>query len=187
MDDSPHEVSRLLQNLEQGDREAFADLLPLVYDELHRLAQAYMSREQHGHTLQTTALLHEAYLRLAQQEDKRWQNRAHFYATAATVMRHVLVDHARARQRDKRGGQALQVSLGAAADKSEEQGWELLALNDALQTLAKMDVQQARVVELRFFGGLTMEEIAEALSISLSTVEREWRLARAWLKRELRR
>lgn len=186
MNDSSFEVTQLLAAAAQGDEAAFNELLPLVYDELHRQAQSYMARQPHGATLQATALVHEAYLRLAQQADKAWENRVHFFAVAATAMRHVLVDHARARQRDKRGGGALQLSLSAAANQADEQVWELLALDDALKTLATLDPQQSRLVELRFFGGLTMEETAAALNLSLSTAEREWRLARAWLRLQLK-
>jgi RNA polymerase sigma-70 factor, ECF subfamily len=187
MDSSFSEVTQLLAAVRQGDRTAFEQLLPLVYDELHHIASRHMARQQPGHTLQTTALIHEAYLRLLDQEEKRWENRTHFFAVAATVMRHILVDHARARQRDKRGGDVLKVSLHEAAAQSDERALGIIALNDSLQTLAAFDQQQARIVELRFFGGLTMEEIAEALSLSLSTVEREWRTARAWLGQQLRK
>src|SRR6185369_15679335 len=187
MNSSSSEVTQLLDAMRQGDQVAFEKLLPLVYDELHRIAGRYMARQQHGHTLQTTGLIHEAYLRMANQEEKRWENRAHFFAVAATVMRHILVDHARARQRDKRGGDALKVSLDEAIAKADDRALEITALDDALKTLATFDQQQSRIVELRFFGGLTMEEIAEAIGISLSTVEREWRAARAWLGRQLKK
>ena len=187
MDDSTSsDVTRLLSSIRQGDQAAFDELLPLVYDELHRIAARYMARQKHKNTLQTTGLIHEAYLRLAHQEEKDWQDRAHFLAVAATAMRHILVDQARVRQRDKRGGDALQVSLAEADGRADQQAHEITALDDALKTLALLDSQQSRIVELRFFGGLTMEEIAEALHISLSTVEREWRSARAWLGREQR-
>lgn len=181
------DVSQLLDAVNQGDQAAFDQLLPLVYDELHRIAGRYMARQHHGQTLQTTGLIHEAYLRLANQEEKRWQNRAHFFAVAATAMRQILVDQARSRQRDKRGGDALQVSLGEAEARADTRAMEVATLDDALKTLATFDPQQSRIVELRFFGGLTMEEITEVLNVSLSTVEREWRTARAWLSRELRR
>lgn len=184
---SSSDVTHLLAAVRAGDQSAFEQLLPVVYNELRQIAGRYMARQRDGHTLQTTALINEAYLRLANQEEKRWENRAHFFAVAATVMRHILVDHARAHQRDKRGGGALQVSLGEAEAKASEQALEITALDEALNTLATLDQQQSRVVELRFFGGLTMEEIAEVLDISLSTVEREWRSARAWLSRELKR
>ena len=184
--DSPSSgVTQLLDAMRQGDQAAFEQLLPLVYDELHRIAGRHMARQHHNHTLQTTGLIHEVYLRLVNQEEKRWENRAHFYAVAATVMRHILVDHARARQRDKRGGDALKVSLDEAAAKADERALEITALDEALKTLATFDQQQSCIVELRFFGGLTMEEIAEAMGTSLSTVEREWRAARAWLGRQL--
>lgn len=187
MNSSSSDVTGLLHELQQGDQDAFERLLPLVYDELHRIAARYMARQQGGHTLQATALLHEAYLRMVNQEEKQWQNRAHFFAVAATAMRHILVDHARARNRDKRGGDALKVSLDEALGKANDQALEIAALDDALTHLATFDPQQSRIVELRFFGGLTMEEIAEVLSVSLSTVEREWRMARAWLGNELKR
>jgi RNA polymerase sigma factor (TIGR02999 family) len=181
------DVTQLLDAMKQGDQAAFEQLLPLVYDELHRIAGRHMARQHHNHTLQTTGLIHEVYLRLVNQEEKRWENRAHFFAVAATVMRHILVDHARARQRDKRGGDALKVSLDEAAAKADERALEITALDEALKTLATFDQQQSCIVELRFFGGLTMEEIAEAMGTSLSTVEREWRAARAWLGRQLRK
>lgn len=187
MNSPPSDVTQLLDAMRQGDRAAFEQLLPLVYDELHRIAGRHMARQQRDHTLQTTGLVHEAYLRMADQPEKQWENRVHFFAVAATVMRHILVDHARARQRDKRGGDALKVSLDEAAAKSDERTLEITALDDALKTLAAFDPQQSRIVELRFFGGLTMEEIAEALGVSLSTVEREWRSARAWLGRQLKK
>lgn len=186
MDSSPSGVTQLMEAMKQGDQAAFGELLPLVYDELHRIAARQMARQQRGHTLQTTGLIHEAYLRMANQEEKRWESRAHFFAVAATVMRHILVDHARARHRDKRGGDALKVTLGEVAAKADERALEITALDDALKTMAAFDPQQSRIVELRFFGGLTMEEIAEATGVSLSTVEREWRAARAWLGRQLK-
>lgn len=187
MNSSSSDVTKLLEAVRQGDGAAFEQLLPMVYDELHHIAGRYMARQQHGHTLQTTGLIHEAYLRMANQEEKRWECRAHFFAVAATVMRHILVDHARARRRDKRGGDALKVSLDEALAKADERAMEITELDEALKTLATLDPQQCRIVELRFFGGLTMEEIAEVLGISLSTVEREWRAARAWLGRQLRK
>lgn len=183
---SSSDVTQLLEAMNRGEQSAFDELLPVVYDELHRIAERYMARQQ-GHTLQTTALINEAYLRMANQEEKRWENRTHFFATAATIMRHILVDHARSRQRDKRGGGALKVSFDEALAKADEAALEITALDEALRALSALDQQQARIVELRFFGGLTMEEIAEVLAISLSTVEREWRSARAWLNRELRK
>ncbi|MBS1790608.1 MAG: sigma-70 family RNA polymerase sigma factor [Acidobacteria bacterium] len=183
---SSSDVTQLLEAMNRGEQSAFDELLPVVYDELHRIAERYMARQQ-GHTLQTTALINEAYLRMASQEEKHWENRTHFFATAATIMRHILVDHARSRQRDKRGGRALKVSFDEALAKADEAAMEITVLDEALRTLSAMDQQQARIVELRFFGGLTMEEIAEVLAVSLSTVEREWRSARAWLNRELRK
>ncbi|MEK7830902.1 MAG: ECF-type sigma factor, partial [Acidobacteriota bacterium] len=154
MDSPSSDVTQLLEAMNQGDQAAFGQLLPLVYQELHRIAGRYMARQQRDHTLQTTGLIHEAYLRLANQDEKQWQNRAHFLAVAATAMRHILVDQARARHRDKRGGDAMQVSLGAAEAKADDHAMEVAALDDALKTLATFDQQQSRIVELRFFGGL---------------------------------
>ena len=159
--------------------------LPLVYDELHRIAHRYIAQQAPGHTLQTTALLHEAYLRLAGQEEKHWENRAHFFGVAAQAMRHILVDYARAQLRDKRGGGAQRISLDDALTLGPEHSAELIALNDALTDLAKLDERQSRIVELRFFGGLTEPEIATILQISQRTISNDWRLARAWLLRQL--
>jgi RNA polymerase sigma factor (TIGR02999 family) len=160
-------------------------LMPLVYDELRQMAKRHMDRQQAGDTLQTTALIHEAYLRLVDQSEAQWQNRAHFFAVAATAMRHILVDHARARQAAKRGGVARAVTLDEAAAVSVERAAELVALDDALESLAAFDQRKSRVVEMRYFGGLTVEETAEALRVSPETVARDWRLARTWLLREL--
>jgi RNA polymerase sigma factor (TIGR02999 family) len=169
-----------------GDQAALERLTPLVYRELHRLAKGYLRQERPGHILQTTALINEAYLRLIDWKDVRWQNRAHFFGVAAQLMRSILVDFAPARQQDKRGGAFCQVSLDEAAAVSVERGAEFIALDEALDRLAAIDPRRTRMVELRFFGGLSEEETAEALKVSPRTVRREWSLARAWLHRELR-
>jgi RNA polymerase sigma factor (TIGR02999 family) len=181
MKPSPTEVSRLLLNWSNGDRAALDKLVPLVYDELRRLAGHFMRREREGHTLQTTALVNEAYLRLIDQRSVRWQNRAHFFAIAAQLMRRILVDHARSRRYAKRGGEARQVSFDEAAIVSRERGAELVAVDDALTDLAARDARKSQIVELRFFGGLNIEETAEVMGISPTTVQREWRSAKAWL------
>ena len=170
-----------------GDQDALSRLMPLVYDELHRLAEGYMRREHAGHTLQTTALLNEAYIKLVDSSRVRWQNRAHFFAVAAQLMRRILVDFARNRRYQKRGGDWRQVTLGEGLGVVTNVDSDLVALDEALQELAKLDPRKARVVELRFFGGLSLEETAEALKISTDTVGRDWRAAKAWLKRELKR
>ena len=159
--------------------------MPLVYDELRRIASRYMKREREGHTLQTTALVNEAYLRMVGQDDVDWQNRAHFFGVAASVMRHLLVDHARARGRVRRGADPQQVSLDEAAVVSNQKGEELLALDEALTRLASIDSRKVKIVELRYFSGLTAEETAEVLGVSEITVKREWLKAKAWLYREL--
>ena len=183
---STHEITRLLNEWGGGDQEALDRLYPLVYAELRRLARRYMRREREGHTLQTTALVNEAYLRLLDQRHVRWANRAHFFAIAAQMMRRILVDHARRYRYGKRRGAEAKVSLTEAARSPGERAAELLALDEALQTLARRDERRSRVVELRFFGGLNNGEIAEALRVSPNTVMRDWQLARAWLYRELR-
>jgi RNA polymerase sigma factor (TIGR02999 family) len=169
----------------QGDRSALDQLIPLVYDELRRLAEHYLGQERRGHMLQTTALVNEAYLRLIDASQVRWQNRAHFFAVSAQLMRRVLVDFARSHHQLKRGGDAHRVSLDEALMMSEERGADLVALDDALSALSALDGRQSQVVELRFFGGLSVEETAEVLKISPTTVRRDWTLARAWLHREL--
>jgi RNA polymerase sigma factor (TIGR02999 family) len=181
---TPQDVSQLLLAWGQGDEAARDQLIPLVYEHLRKLARAHLRRERQGHTLQSAALINEAYLRLVAQP-VAWENRAQFFGIAAHLMRQVLVNHAVARRRLKRGGAQFQVSLTAAADLAETQAADVLALDEALQTLASFDPQKSRVVELRFFGGLTIEETAEVLGISTATVEREWRAARAWLQTEL--
>jgi RNA polymerase sigma-70 factor (ECF subfamily) len=178
---SPHEVTRLLVQLTDGDHAALDALLPLVYAELRRLAAGYLRRERHGHTLQPTALVHEAYLRMIDQTQVRWQNRAHFFGVAAQMMRRILVDHARSQQAEKRGGDMQKLSLDENIDVSGERASDLVALDEALQRLAEIDPQKSRVVELRFFGGLSVEETAEVLGVSAPTVKRQWRMAKAWL------
>ena len=183
---SPQEMTDLLAAWSDGDREALDRLLPLVERELHRLAHHYMSRERPDHTLQTGALVNEAYLKLVDQTRVRWQNRAHFFAIAAQLMRRILVDHARSRRYAKRGGEAHQVSFDEAAIVSPERGTELVAVDDALRDLAAHDPRKSQIVELRFFGGLNIEETAEVMGISPTTVQREWRSAKAWLYQAIR-
>jgi RNA polymerase sigma factor (TIGR02999 family) len=180
---SPQEITRLLADWSGGDRAALEKLTPLVYAELRRIARRQMREENPGHTLQATALVNEAYLRLAGDEGRDWHDRSHFYSVCAQVMRHVLIDHARARTRDKRGGGALHVSLDEAAAVAGQGAHELVALDEALRTLERLDPQKGRVVELRYFAGLSIEETAEVLGVSPSTVRREWRRAKAWLYR----
>jgi len=182
---SPPEITRLLEEWSRGDRSALDRLIPLVHAELRRIARRQMSQERAGHTLQATALVNEAYVRLAGDAGQRWQNRAHFFAVCAQVMRHVLIDHARSRAREKRGGALQRVSLEGAAALAEGGEAELLALDEALARLEEFDRQKARVVELRYFAGLGIEETAEALGVSPTTVRREWRRAKAWLYRAL--
>ena len=184
---APKEVTQLLIAWSNGDQEALDKLVPLVYDELRRIARRYMDREPAGHTLQTTALVNEAYLRLIEQKVMKWQNRAHFFAISAQLMRRILVSMARARHADKRGGEARQVSLDEALVISEERAAELVALDEAMNELAALDPRRSRVVELRYFGGLSVEETAEVLKISPETVMREWKRAKAWLYTELNR
>ena len=179
------EVTGLLRAWSEGDQAALEELMPLVYEELRRLAKRYMAREQTGHTLQTTALVNEAYLRLIDARQVTWQNRSHFFAVSAQVMRHILVDFARRRHNLKRGGEAQTVRLDDALLVAQEQSADLVALDDALRTLAALDPRQAQVVELRFFGGLSIEETATALGVSPGTVRRDWSLAQAWLFKEV--
>ena len=181
----PDEVTQLLINWSQGDKAALEKLVPLVHSELRRLARRYLGREHPGHTLQTSALINEAYIRLIDQESVQWQNRAHFFAVAAQVMRHILVDHARAHLYAKRGGGAHKVPLDEVEAKTGQRAAELVALDDALSTLGNLDSRKSQIIELRFFGGLTIEETAEAMHISPKTVTREWRSAKAWLHREM--
>ena len=182
---SQKEVTQLLGAWSGGDEGALEKLIPLVQPELHRLAHHYMSRERAGHTLQTTALLDEAYLLLVDHSKRNWQNRTHFVAAAAQLMRRIMVDHARERHSLKRGGGALKVTLDEAAAVTETRSEELLALDDALERLAGHDLRKSQIVELRYFGGLTVEETAEFLKLSQRTVEREWNMAKAWLYRAL--
>jgi RNA polymerase sigma factor (TIGR02999 family) len=179
------EVTALLQAWSAGDHAALDRLAPLVNRELRRLARAYLRREGPGHTLQTSALVNEAYLRLIDQRQARWQNRAHFFGLAAQLMRRILIDHARRQQYAKRGGGALRVSLDESAAVTEARAVELLAVDEALERLAALDARKGRIVELRFFGGLNLEETAEVMGISSPTVQREWRAAKAWLHRLL--
>ena len=175
------EVTGLLLAWSDGDREAYDKLVPLVYEELHRLAHRHMRRERPGHTLQTTALVDEAYMRLVEQKGVRWQNRAHFFAISAGLMRRILVDHARAQARAKRGGGARALPLEEAAPVSRERSTDLVALDEALRKLAEIDPRKARVVELRFFGGLGVKETAAVLGVHANTVVSDWSMARAWL------
>jgi len=183
MTPTPQEITQLLVAWGDGDRAALDQLTPLVYEELRRLAHQYMSQERPGHTLQTSALVNEAYLRLIDQKDVHWQNRAHFFGIAAQMMRRILVDHARQRRYAKRGGAARQVPLDEAMIVSEERAADVVALDQALNSLAEIDPRKSQIVELRFFGGLSIEETAEVLKVSPGTVMREWTLAKAWLKR----
>lgn len=182
---SPQEVTRLLIAWSQGERAALDQLMPLVYGELRRIAHRHLGRERTGHTLQSAALVNEAYLKLLGGQPLDWQNRAHFFAVAAQLMRQILVDYARTRNRERRGGGAAHVSLDAALLVADEQAAELVALDEALHSLADFDARKSKVAELRFFGGLSVEETAVALQVAPVTVMREWRLAKAWLYREL--
>lgn len=181
---SPEEVSGLLQAWSEGDRDALDRLTPIVYDELHRLAQRYMRRERPGHSLQATALVNEAYMRLADYKSMRWQNRAHFFAVSAQLMRRILVEHAR-RHNLKRGGDVPHVALEETVIIGGDRDADLVSLDDAMNTLAQFDARKAQVVEMRFFGGLSVEETAEVLKVSSITVIRDWSTAKAWLYREL--
>jgi RNA polymerase sigma factor (TIGR02999 family) len=180
-----HEITQLLAEWREGNQSALDELYPLVYDELHRLARRYMSRERGGHTLQTTALINEAYVRLVDQKNVQWANRAHFFAISAQIMRRILIDHARRHAYAKRGGGARQVTLDEAASITPSIGSDLLRLDEALKSLAEMDPRRSQVVELRYFGGLNNEEIAGVLNISENTVTRDWNMARAWLHQQL--
>lgn len=184
---SRQDVTALLMAWRDGDEAALRQLTPLVYDELHRLAERCMRAEQAGHTLQTTALVNEAYIRLVDSSRVRWQNRGHFFAIAAQLMRRILVDFARRRRYQKRGGNCLHITLAEGLDVATNMNADLLAVDAALQELSKLDARKAQVVELRFFGGMTLEETADALKVSTDTVGRDWRAAKAWLTRELKR
>ena len=183
---SSHGVTALLIAWRDGDESALARLIPIVHDELHRIARGCMAGEKAGHTLQATALVNEAYVRLIETQSVNWQNRAHFLAMAARLMRRILVDFARSKQYLKRGGGAVNVSLAPDVALSSEPGRDLVALDDALEALAKVDERKSRVIEMRFFGGLSVQETAEALHVSPETVMRDWKLAKAWLLRQLR-
>jgi len=178
-------VTQLLVAWGNGDETARDELMPLVYRELHRLAHHYMKRENPGHTLQTSALVNEAFVKLVDQRDVQWQNRAHFFGVAAQLMRRILVDYARSRNYLKRGSGALQVSLDETLIVSEERAAEVLALDDVLKGLAEFDIRKSNIVELRFFGGLSIDETAEVLGVSPGTVMRDWTLAKAWLKKQM--
>jgi RNA polymerase sigma factor (TIGR02999 family) len=182
---SAQDITQLLVAWSSGDQAALDQLMPLVYKELRRLAQRQLGRERLGHTLQPTALVHEAYLRLIDQRQVRWQNRAHFFAVAAQLMRRILVDYARGRRAGKRGSRALRVTFDEAEMLPDQRADDVLALDTALSDLAAFDLRKSRIVELRFFGGLSIEETAEALSVSPGTIMRDWTLAKAWLQREI--
>lgn len=182
---SPHEVTRLLVELTDGNRTVLDELLPLIYDELRRLARNYLRRERSDHTLQATALVHEAYMRMVDQSRVRWQNRAHFFGVAAQMMRRILVDHARRHVAEKRGSGGEKLALDEVSGLSITPDKDMVALDDALKLLAAFDPQQERIVEMKYFGGLTIEEIAEVIEVSPVTVKREWATAKAWLYREL--
>ena len=185
MPQSSQNVTQLLIGWGKGDKEALDALLPLVYEELRKQAAGYLRRERVGHTLQTTALIHEAYLKLVDQKNVHWQNRAHFFGIAAQLMRRILVDHARTKKRAKRGGSDIRVSFNDANLMGQAKDLDIVALDEALNHLAEIDEQQSRIVELRFFSGLTVEETAEVLAISPATVKRDWSMAKAWLHREI--
>jgi len=182
----PQQITELLIDWNNGSPEAMEKLMPMVESELRRIAANYMRRERPGHTLQTSALVNEAYLKLVDQRQVRWQNRSHFFALASQLMRRILLDHARSQRRVKRGGDAIPLNLDDVAVMAPEKSAELVALDDALTRLAEFDPRKAKIVEMRFFGGLTVDEVAEALGIAPITVMLHWRLARAWLQREMR-
>jgi RNA polymerase sigma factor (TIGR02999 family) len=180
------DLTGLLVEWRDGDKAALDRLMPLVYHELRRIAHRYVQRERAGHTLQTSALVNEAYLRLAGQQEVSWQNRAHFFAVTAQTMRHLLIDHARRRRYAKHGGELQQVPIADACEMSMDRATELIALEEALDELATLDQRKSRVVELRYFGGLSLEETADVMNVSLMTVRRDWRAAKAWLYRRIR-
>jgi RNA polymerase sigma factor (TIGR02999 family) len=185
--EQPADVTALLVNWSQGDRHALDELMPLVYGELRRLAGSYLRRERAGHTLQGTAIVHEAFLRLVNQNDVQWKSRAHFYGIAAQMIRRILVDHARSQQAAKRGAGAIRIELDEGMAVSASQEVDLVGLDSALEKLAALDERQSRIVELRFFTGLSVEETAEVMALSPATIKREWSSARAWLFREINR
>src|SRR6202161_4609410 len=182
---SPQDLTQLLVAWSNGKQDALEQLIPLVYSELHRLAHRHMSREGRGHPLQSTALVHEAYQRLVNLKDVSWQNRAHFFGVSAQLMRRILVDYARSRRYTKREGQWLQVPLNESVALFHDRQTDIVALDDALRELAEIDPRKSRVVEMRFFGGLSIKEVAEVLNISEESVQRDWRLAKVWLLLEL--
>ena len=184
-DERQHDVTRILHDWTDGDQNAPERLMPFVYDELRRLARSFLARERGAHTLQPTALVHEAYVRLVDQRSVSWQNRAHFYGLAASMMRRILIDHARAHAAGKRGGSAIHLSLDDVQVPIEERAADFIALDEALEKLAEFDERKCRVVEMRFFAGLNDEEIAEVLGVTTRTVLRDWQKARLWLYREL--
>ena len=183
--DNSRPITNLLVELRKGNKDAEAQLIPLVYNELHRLARHYMRGEREGHTLQTSALVNEAYLRLMGEHGVDWKNRAHFFGVSAQIMRRILVDHARNRDAQKRGGDVQKISLENAFVYSDEQSWQVVAVHEALNKLVQWDSRQAQIVEMRFFGGLNVEETAEAMNVSPTTIKREFQLAKAWLYGEL--
>jgi RNA polymerase sigma factor (TIGR02999 family) len=185
MQTTPNEITQLLRQWSEGDRAALDQLMPVVHQELRKLANGYLRGERPGHTLQPTALINEAYMRLVGQNFPEWQSRKHFYGVAAQLMRQILVEHARGRTASKRGGGGQKLPLDEAINFSQEQAAELVALDDALTALAEFDLRKARAIELRYFGGFSIEEIADALGVSVATVGRELRMAQAWLHREM--
>lgn len=184
-DDNSHRITLLLVDWNEGDESALEELMPLVYRELRRMARGYMRKQPAGHTFQTTELIHEAYLKLAGGEDRKWRNREHFFGVAAKAMRHILVDYAKAKHRDKRGGWQARVTFAEDAFGTQDSSKEVIALDDALKRLAVLDERKVRVVEMKFFGGLKVDEIAGVLKISPETVKRDWSFSKAWLLREL--
>jgi RNA polymerase sigma-70 factor (ECF subfamily) len=185
VDDDSHQITLLLIDWSEGDENALERLMPLVYDELRQMARNYMRRQPSGHTFQTTELIHEAYLKIVRGEEKRWQNRAHFFGVAAKAMRHILVDYAKSKRRNKRGGWQDRITFVEEMAVSSRRSEEIVALDDALNQLAVLDERKVRVVEMKFFGGLTAEEIAAVLKVSPETIKRDWNFARTWLQREL--
>ena len=185
LDVGSDQITLLLASWSEGDEFALEQLMPLVYEELRRMAHSYMRRQPSGHTFQTTELIHEAYLKIAKGEERNWENRAHFFGIASQAMRHILVDYARSKQRQKRGGWQERVTFAEDVPISNDSSEKIVALDDALKQLAVFDERKCRVVEMKFFGGLTMEEIAEVLKTSSKTVKRDWQFARMWLLREL--
>lgn len=187
-DESSHDITQMLIELTDGNTEVVNQILPRIYDELRKLASGYLRRERADHTLQPTALVHEAYMKLIDQKKVHWQNRAHFFGIAAQVMRRILLDHARKHNADKRGGEAEKLPIEEEIlVVSHEKSAELIALDEALETLSKMDPQKAKIVELRYFGGLSIEETAEVMGVSVPTINRQWRMAKAWLYGQIAR